>query len=350
MPKGLTKNRDHTWDALKFVLVVFVILGHWLECDLEVDGLNQIVYNFRALFTIPLFVFISGYFSRKKEWHEFFRDIIHIAETYCIVQILYVVTSILLQGKHYGMEVLFIPNHAAWYLFSLIIWRAILQSLSNKILNSNYLLVICLLISLIAGFVPLESAFSFQRTLGFLPFFIAGFKMKGKIDFGRKSVLLNSICIIFIIGVFVLCYFCFNQNLSYIVHLQNDYFSPPYPEYRLFFARGVFLVFAFLTSICVLVLFPLCPHESFLSKQGRDSLFYYVFHVIVMRIIIICLKQVSMTFPIMLLLTICSVLILYFLNKISILRMLLNPISSIIRMNNRLDPSPNITAQKDVIK
>lgn len=59
-----TKSRDYSFDALKGFLIILVILGHSLQISTDVGGwsLNPL---FMAIYTfhMPLFIFISGYFS-----------------------------------------------------------------------------------------------------------------------------------------------------------------------------------------------------------------------------------------------------------------------------------------------
>lgn len=57
--KTLTQSRSPYWDTLKGLLILLVILGH---CGTALsDGLLSVIYSFH----MPLFVFISGYFSKK---------------------------------------------------------------------------------------------------------------------------------------------------------------------------------------------------------------------------------------------------------------------------------------------
>ena len=64
--EAMVKQRDYTWDVLKLFLIVLVVLGHWLQKNYVNNTVNLVVYNIRGLFVIPLFVFVSGYFFRKK--------------------------------------------------------------------------------------------------------------------------------------------------------------------------------------------------------------------------------------------------------------------------------------------
>lgn len=67
-------NRDYSFDALKGFLILLVIMGHAIQLSTDVGGwslnpLFMVIYTFH----MPLFIFISGYFSmsifRKSIWY-----------------------------------------------------------------------------------------------------------------------------------------------------------------------------------------------------------------------------------------------------------------------------------------
>ena len=65
------------------------------------------------------------------------------------------------------------PEFALWYLLCLIYWRFAYWRLIEKIKDTT-LLILSVLFAILAGFVPLDYAFSFQRVFAFFPFFISG--------------------------------------------------------------------------------------------------------------------------------------------------------------------------------
>lgn len=55
-----TSNRIPFWDTLKGILIIFVVFGH---CGTAVGNqLLSVIYAFH----MPLFILISGYFSKKQ--------------------------------------------------------------------------------------------------------------------------------------------------------------------------------------------------------------------------------------------------------------------------------------------
>lgn len=325
-----TVQRDYTWDSLKFVLIVFVILGHWLEYGLDVFP-NRVVFNYIYLFHMPLFIFISGCFSKKKENDSFVKDILHLTETYIIVQILYVLTSYLFQHKPFSWLQLYMPNAAAWYLLSLISWKIILQVLPDGWTEKQFMLPFLLIISLLAGFIPVENELSLQRTLAFMPFFFLGYLLKQKIQFGTTSLSQKLLSVIVLLSVLVVSFFLLNRDISFITWCKFDYYKPSYSALVLLFMRALYLTIATVLLYCVLKVFPRVLQPNLMSRLGSDTLFYYVYHIIVMRLGIIIIRHfhLPMVFPAMLLYTLISIFILFLMGKLKPLRWLLNPISSL---------------------
>ena len=64
--------RDNRIDSLKGFLIVLVVLGHLLRecCDLNGFNLNMTIYIYS--FHMPLFILISGFFTRVKSDKKLF--------------------------------------------------------------------------------------------------------------------------------------------------------------------------------------------------------------------------------------------------------------------------------------
>lgn len=181
----MVKVRNPFWDTLKGILIVLVVLGHtgtaigekWLS----------MIYGFH----MPLFIFVSGYFSKKKTFTDYFRQggggkkLIFI---YLAFDFIYLSLDII-SGIPLTIHRLLSPSFALWYILALIYWRAILQLIPYKCINNKlFVTLVALLISLLSGFIPLNTEMSFQRACGFLPFFFTGFYMRqlGWIEILRK--------------------------------------------------------------------------------------------------------------------------------------------------------------------
>ena len=63
-----SKGRDERIDAVKYWLVVLVIAAHvFMRNEFKDSSACAVFWNWICIFVMPLFVFISGYNSRKKD-------------------------------------------------------------------------------------------------------------------------------------------------------------------------------------------------------------------------------------------------------------------------------------------
>lgn len=84
-------GRDEFWDVTKALLIFTVVLGHTLEINLD-NRINLALYNTIYTFHMPLFVFLSGYFSKKyNDISSFWSSSGKILETCLVFQILSII-------------------------------------------------------------------------------------------------------------------------------------------------------------------------------------------------------------------------------------------------------------------
>ena len=65
LEKEENTTRVYFFDNLKYVLILLVILGHLFEIYYDKSHVMKAGFNFIYLFHMPLFIWISGYFSKK---------------------------------------------------------------------------------------------------------------------------------------------------------------------------------------------------------------------------------------------------------------------------------------------
>lgn len=167
-------KRNPYFDTIKFILIFLVVFGHLLESKMGHSLLCNEMHAFIYLFHMPLFIFISGYFSNKCDSNKFWKSELRLFETLAVFHVGSLLYKLAINHT-LGLSDLVIPGFGSWYLLSLMCWKAVLQFLPEQWLKPLPLLTASLAISLLGGFVPIGGAFSIQRTLSLFPFFAAGY-------------------------------------------------------------------------------------------------------------------------------------------------------------------------------
>lgn len=264
---GGNKVRDERIDALKFWLIVLVISVHVLMRKEFADSKAcSVLWNWICIFAMPLFIFISGKFSRKKDKKDFLPSIWKLLEPLIIFQII----ALLFYVKSLSIRTILTPWFMLWYLLSLIYWRLMLQIIPDKILRKKKLILIsAFCISILAGFLPFDSLLSMQRTLALMPFFFLGYYMKDKnLYLPDKYILL---CIVFLIGILAILFF-FPYRINDLLY---------YKPYRSISGAAIRMI-AFAFAIPMSIAFAnICYYTPWIARQGGLSMQYYLYHALV---------------------------------------------------------------------
>ena len=154
-----TGQRDNSLDTLKLVLIFFVVYGHVVE-EFGTDGTLGTIRAMIYCFHMPVFVFLSGYFSKEVNPRG-------ILESFLLPFLLFnTVFSLMIGNLHF-----LTPKYLYWYLLSLFFWRLLLTTISEP----QKAFIPCLLLGLYVGFLSEADRFlAISRTICFFPFFIAG--------------------------------------------------------------------------------------------------------------------------------------------------------------------------------
>ncbi len=180
--------RDLRFDGLKSLLIFLVVLGHLTFKDYGVN-LMEMIYSFH----MPVFVFLSGYFtslsSDKEKQRRWLKKTLIIFIVALIAQ--YILKLVLeyelsqLNGFEFSAysilkpRSLVSPGFALWYLVCLMYWRIAVWRLGDA-LNDRLLIILSCVAAILAGFIPLDNEFAFQRAFAFSPFFFIGLLFKKK--------------------------------------------------------------------------------------------------------------------------------------------------------------------------
>lgn len=167
--------RDTTIDGLKFLLICLVTIGHAIEPTRYADECSGVLYAAIYSFHMPLFVLLSGYFSKNQELGKINRQALSLLETFLVMTI-----SI---GLLLGRQPLYLvlkPSPSCWYLLSLVAWRYMLYWLVSVKGFSNCGIMGCsLVIAATFLLLPVPSKplaiLTVMRTTQYFPFFVLGY-------------------------------------------------------------------------------------------------------------------------------------------------------------------------------
>lgn len=308
--------RDNRIDSLKGILILLVIFGHLIgSCG--TGNINNSVWNFIYTFHMPLFILVSGYFTKIKETKDFIHGLSTIAIPLIIFQAIFLIPLFIFKGG--GLKDLLVPYWVLWYLMSLILWRVLLQYSSSIIKSKPYIYFFSFLcISILSGFIRHGMVLSIQRTLYFYPFFLCGYYMKNKIF---KEVVWNKwISFAIIIAVFIGAF-----SGLYPANCKGLLKGTGGITLKVLYLKPIVLTISFLLSISI---FNVAKGNNFLAKMGKDSLFYYLYHALVLKFgvfIVVSHFHLPSSFVYMIGYFICVVVLLIIMSKIKVLRWLVNP-------------------------
>lgn len=315
-------TRDSFWDMLKGILMILVVVGHIVQ--LGNNSFSVATVNWIYTFHMPLFIFISGYFSNPKS-KNYKKGIIRLAETFIIFQILHS----LIGG--FNSQSLIIPCFALWYLLSLVYWKILVGVIPESFLcaNQKLLLLIMLILCFISGLLPVTTELSIQRTFAFMPFFVLGYYFR-TVDYKKFLCRFKLVFPVCLLGLSVFsAYFVDQKLLGNLSGVQNFYANGVD-----FFVKSriMILIGGLLVSFCVMRVLYIFGNSRVLTNIGQSTLHFYVYHVFFYLYLLKPLVGNGVlpnSYPWLTLYSLCTIIILYFTSKISIFTFLLNPIGNL---------------------
>lgn len=315
---NIGKERDWHWDQVKGVLILFVVLGHVIEQCL-VGRINMAVYTWIYTFHMPLFVFISGYFTHVKDAKYYLNGLTDLLGQYIVFQVIFSL-PILLKGM---IAELIIPKYILWYLWCLFVWRSIFFVVDKIKIDLWFVLILAFVVSYFVGYLPLSTEFSFQRIFVFFPYFVIGLIAR-KYNYVIKNggsllslvismgILIFAACIILYLDHGVEWWLLGNNN--YASHLDIVHRVNSYP---------IALIMGWaVISICKL------RKVKILIIVGKESMFVLIYHAFIIRCgleVLINRFAIPVSFQYCLFYSFIVVLIVYGLGKLVIFHKLLKP-------------------------
>lgn len=175
-------SRIYKFDSIKVWCMLLVVIVHTLNNSYGSVG-QEMIRFFCLCYTMPMFTFISGYFSKPDS--SFRKNVTSL-----------LIPCILFTLVNDGVQLLVCPNYhftlttpgfAMWYLWALFVYRISLPYLAKI----PYVVILSFVITWIVGFIPqINNTFSLSRIFCFLPYFLLGYKMAHEECFLKYKTLL----------------------------------------------------------------------------------------------------------------------------------------------------------------
>lgn len=173
------KVRSSYWDNVKLLLIFLVVLGHYFGYGFVYGDVSQgrwlfpnALYGFVYMFHMPLFSFVSGYFSKNVDKCRK-RAVSQYLIPYVVFNIICVLMNYFLLGVPITSLVLEPYNHM-WYLFSLFVWRLTAKTAERLPFSWLWALALAVVLSVVT---PVMEWNLISRTILFWPFFLLGLGM-----------------------------------------------------------------------------------------------------------------------------------------------------------------------------
>lgn len=312
--------RDNRIDSIKGLLIILVILGHLIIALDNYNFINHCVMGVIYIFHMPLFILISGYVTKHPESQQprdMWKTVGNIMVTLIIFQF---ITSLRIYLYHGDVltSLKGFPFGILWYLFSLICWRIMLYYTPKALLNRPLLyLIIAIAVSMLSGVFHLGTFLSVQRTLNFYFFFLLGFYYRQGV-FNTPLWHNNKLHIAVLVVMMPLLLWLY-PRCGNVMNGADYYGIAGLPQKAMVLMCSIPMT---------LLMFNIIPDIKVLRPIGKDSLFYYLYHMLFLAIVtgpLVKSYGLPRTLPFILLYTAFTLLALVVLHKIPFFRWLIHP-------------------------
>jgi fucose 4-O-acetylase-like acetyltransferase len=275
------------WDNARFAAILLVVAGHSVQkMALEADP-ALVVYLFIYAFHVPLFVLVSGHFSKDRmELKDLRRLVTDLLVPYLLFETIWTVVQWLVEGNtavNYANA-----SWTLWFLLALLMWRLLLPVLAVL----RFPLVWALAAAMAAGYTEeIDNTLALSRTFALLPFFVLGWQLR-RMRAGERwqeatlrtvvpvrigaALLLVATAVVLAVWIPVWR----EATIKYFFFADDPYAQFGYTEWWAGLLR--LAVIAFSTLLCLAVLALLPRHETWYSPLGAATLYVYLLHTFVL--------------------------------------------------------------------
>jgi len=267
------RKRDPFFDNAKFLAILLVVAGHSIE-NLRDVRFAHAAYLFVYTFHMPVFIVITGYFSRNFTFSggKARKLIINLGVPYIVFETAY--STYHWAVGHAKFEIsLLDPYYLTWFLIALFMWR-----LSTPVWQQiRWPIGVAAVICVLSGMDQLPGELEMNRTLGLVPFYVLGLFLKPEHFELLKRRSARVLGVLTIVGGFAFTYLVADRHMA----TEWVYWRSGNPTLHVDNLTGTAIRLAMLAAATVLVaaFLTLVPRRhTWFTSLGSATLYAYLLH------------------------------------------------------------------------
>jgi fucose 4-O-acetylase-like acetyltransferase len=272
------KQRDPFFDNAKYLAILLVVIGHSLAHRTHTTA-GSGLYLFIYLFHMPLFIVITGYFSRNWTFSggKARKLITTVGVPYVIFDTAYSLAGSLGSGK--PEVALLEPAFLTWFLCALFFWR-----LSTPVWQQiRWPLAVALAFSLLSYMTDLGDLLDLHRIIGLLPFYVLGLLLRPEHFELLKRPVARVLGWAVLAGAFVMSFVVMN-------HMARNwvYWKHPHDTLNVDNVTGTVMRLAMFAAALVLVaafLAVVPRRRTWFTSLGANTLYAFLLHGFITRLL-----------------------------------------------------------------
>lgn len=266
------KQRDYLFDNYKALLILLVVTGHFVELASDENLLMECVKWLIFAFHMPAFVFISGYFSKKKP--KLKSLVQKLIVPYLVFEVLYYLLYTYVIHKETQLWLLY-PKFTLWYLMALFVWKLV-TPLVMKIPGH---LILSVAAGLWVGASGLDDNFlTLPRMIVFYPFFLLGVWMQPDVVLHLREKISKKMAwmLLGVFGVVIIGMALFTDISTRVFHGRYHYATLDQGVLEGMIIR--LLCYGISLAITMLILCVMSAKENRFSYLGERTMAIYLLH------------------------------------------------------------------------
>ncbi len=271
-------NRSQKWDILKFIMIFFVVLGHFADCYTKDSEQMRSLYLFIYSFHMPIFIFVSGLFAKKTVNEKRYGKMLGYLVLYFVTKALVLLYKTI--GGQSPAFSLFTEGNFPWYMLAVFVFMLI--TVAVRKFSPFYVLTYSVIVACLAGYDKEIGTFlSLSRIIVFYPFFYLGYILNPKkleeLCEGRIKKILSAVIIV----VLAITVFSLGDKMYWLRPLltgANSFYTLGDCAQSGFFIRLLYYVIVAVICGAIIILTPEKTPFGIISKLGQRTLSVYCLH------------------------------------------------------------------------